>query len=58
MTKTKNKKKKKQLNGYYIDGAGKIFKMYEDEDSCITRTVMKSKNDKKNNDNDTSNGNR
>ena len=38
---TKIKKKKKQLNGYYIDGTGRIFKMYEDEDSYITRSEMK-----------------
>ena len=44
---TKIKKKKKQLNGYYIDGTGKIFKMYEDEDSLISRSLMKKDSKKK-----------
>ena len=47
---TKKNKKKKELHGYYIDGTGKSYEMYVDEDSNITQKLMK--DDEKNNNTD------
>jgi len=34
-------KKKKTLQGYYIDGKGNIFELWQDENGYITQTKMK-----------------
>ena len=34
-------KKKKTLHGYYIDGKGNIFELWQDENGYITQTKMK-----------------
>ena len=33
--------KKKTLHGYYIDGKGNIFELWQDEDGYITQKKMK-----------------
>ena len=43
-TKLKNRKdnmKKKELDGYYIDGKGNIFELYKDEDGKVSQKKMK-----------------
>ncbi len=33
--------KKKELDGYYIDGKGNIFELYKDEDGNVSQKKMK-----------------